>query len=282
MKKDPVEIFKDSLYAYDDYRVFLKDYFALRKKIRATFTQRYFAKHYGFGSHAFCNFVINGKRNLSSKTLVKFINALELDSAKAYYFENLVFFNQTSEVDEKDRYFEEMQRIRKRVNFQSVQSKQSNYYAKWYYPVVRELAVHADWQNRFDVLASLVYPSITEKEAEEAITIMIDIGILVVKDGEYFFKHENLDDSAIPAYIKKRARRDTFKAGLDALEAFSPKERYASFATFTADESTFDEINSLFEDFLNRATDKISDVSKGKKVFQMTYELFPVSKDFDK
>lgn len=279
MKKDPVENFKERVFEYDDYRDYLKDYLELRREIKSTFTQRYFAQRYGFSSPSFCNFVINGKRNLSDRSLSKLVAALELNATKADYFESLVHFNQTADMLEKDIFFNEMQKLRKRVKSKPLTVKQSDYFSKWYNPVLRELVVHLDWDGSFEKLASNVNPEITAKEAKESIELMLSIGVLLLKDGVYSWKNENIDDSKVPVYAKKKARRDLFLAGVESLESMSPQERHASFATVTTDEKTYNEINALYEEFLDKVTDKVND-SKGDKVFQVNYSMFPVSKKF--
>lgn len=281
MSKDPVEIFKESIFSYEDYRSFLKDYFVLRKRLRSTYTQRYFAQKHGFSTHAFFSYVINGKRNISLKTLSKFVEALELESTKADYFETLVNFNQTTEVVKKDVYYEELQKIRKRVKFSTLSTKQSDFFAKWYYPVLRELAVRADWEENYAVLAALVNPSITEKEAKDGIELMLDIGVLIKRNGEYHLENENLDDSGIPVFIKKKSRRDIFQTGLESLERLGPSERHCSYATFAANREVYAKINEYYDEFLDKVTGEVTGI-ESEEVFQLTYQLFPVSRNFKK
>lgn len=180
----------------------------------------------------------------------------------------------------KNTHFDELQRIKKRVNFAPLTTKQSDYYAKWYYPVLRELAVRADWKGDYDVLASLINPTITAKEAKEAVELMVEIKVLIKNGDDYAFESENIEDSAVPIYAKKKARRDTFLTGLDSLERFGPHERYSSYATFAANDEAYEEINKLYEEFLDKITDKVTDV-ECDKVFQLNYQLFPVSKKIE-
>ena len=55
----------EMIFEYDDYRIFLKDFFNAKKQEKPSFSQRYFAKKVGFNAHNFCTLVIEGKRNLS-------------------------------------------------------------------------------------------------------------------------------------------------------------------------------------------------------------------------
>ncbi len=175
MRKDRVKKLLDSLYRYEDYRDFLRDYFKLQKSLRSEFSQRSFAQRAGLTSHTFCSYVLNGKRNLSSKTIGAFAKTIGLDSTKTSFFTSLVYFTQTEEQKEKELHYEEMQRIRKVSKFKTITHKQSSFYERPYHAVVRELAVHSSWNGSFEDLAQLVYPSITKTQAKEAVELLLEM-----------------------------------------------------------------------------------------------------------
>ena len=278
MQKDKIEKFMESLYGYDDYRSFLKDYFKLQKEIKTSFTQRYFAQKAGFSSHTFCNYVVNGKRNLSTKTLRKFVLGLKLDKVKSDFFENLVNFNQADDQNEKEYYFAEMQKIKKNIKFVPITQKQSSFYEKWYYPVVRELAVNSDWNSSFKELASMVYPEITATEAEEAVKMMLDTSILIKQGENYSFAQNHIEDTLVPAFLKKKARREVFQRGVEVLDQMSPDKRFAAYSTFSADRETYEQINNLFLEYRQKMNELIVNSKQSSEVFQMTFGNFPLSR----
>ncbi len=169
MNCDDLEAFKESIFEYDDYRAYLKDYFTFRKKLWKHFTQRYFAQKAGFNSHAFCNYVMNGKRNLSSNTIERFISAMELDSNMAEYFETLVYFNQESDQNSKKLYFQKLEKILMQKQFYSLNGSQAKFYSSWYFAVLRELVVETNWGGNYNKLTSFMYPKITVAETKEAV-----------------------------------------------------------------------------------------------------------------
>jgi len=57
------------LYRYEDYRLYLKGYFALQKKVENGFSHRAFAKLAGFSSSSFCLHVMDGRKNLSAESI---------------------------------------------------------------------------------------------------------------------------------------------------------------------------------------------------------------------
>ena len=55
---------------------------------------------------------MDGQRGLTHKSVHKFIKGLQLNEWESLYFENLVFFNQAKEKEEKDFYYKNMELAR--------------------------------------------------------------------------------------------------------------------------------------------------------------------------
>jgi len=115
----------EKIFEYDNYRAFLKDYFSLMKKKKAFFTLKYFAKKAGFNSASFCMYVIDGRRNLSYKSIPKMIKGLELRGKRATYFENLVLMNQATSIEERERYYSTIEKLRKSTKYYKINKKHS-------------------------------------------------------------------------------------------------------------------------------------------------------------
>jgi uncharacterized protein (TIGR02147 family) len=131
---------KLNVFEYDDYRAFLKDKFAERKRLGKFFSHRYFAKKAGFKTPSLLQMVVRGKRNLTLESIKKFIKGFELSSREAKYFEMMVLFNQTPALAEKRQYYEQMLNIKKMAIGKKLARGQYEYYSHWYLPVIREMA----------------------------------------------------------------------------------------------------------------------------------------------
>ena len=73
---------------YSNYRTFLQDYYEFKKAEQPVFSHRYFAQKAGITSPNYLKLVMDGKRNLTKKTLLKFAAALGLKGMRAEFFEN--------------------------------------------------------------------------------------------------------------------------------------------------------------------------------------------------
>ena len=93
-----------SLFEYMNYRDFLRDYYEEKKREHSFYSFRLFSQKAGFKSPNFLKLVIDGNRNLSKESVYKFVKALGLNKKESDYFENLVFFNQSESLEEKNAY----------------------------------------------------------------------------------------------------------------------------------------------------------------------------------
>ena len=148
----------EHLFDYDDFRKFLQDYFEEQKKMRAVFSHRFFAAKAGFSSSSYCLNVIRGRFNLTPKSIEKIAKAMDFEPLQKSYFEALVQYNQAQQVDERENAWEQIVQIRKQIEFTHVTTREQAYFSKWYYPVVREMAVNADWHGDYMVLARMLTP----------------------------------------------------------------------------------------------------------------------------
>src|SRR5689334_10233731 len=83
-----------SVYAFLDYREYLRAYYQAAKRVRPSFSFRLFSRLAGLRSPNFLKLVIDGQRNLGADSTARFAQALELNGADAEFFSDLVAFSQ--------------------------------------------------------------------------------------------------------------------------------------------------------------------------------------------
>ncbi|MDO8520020.1 MAG: TIGR02147 family protein, partial [Deltaproteobacteria bacterium] len=172
MKQNHIDLFR-----YLDYRRFLKDWHAGAKKSRS-FSFRSFSQKAGFGSPSFFKLVMEGKRNLTEKSLAKFVTGLGLNRQEQEFFRNLVFFNQSQTHVEKDFYYQHLLRSKKFSEQKPIEKQQYEYYSTWYHPVIRELAVAASFDGTPEWLSNRIYPTVTPAQAEKSLSLLAGLGFI--------------------------------------------------------------------------------------------------------
>lgn len=282
MKESSQNQVVQKIFGYDDYRKFLGDFFSEQKRISEIFSNRYFAMKAGFKSSSYILSIIKGRFNLSYATLHKTISAMELNGASAQFFENLVFYNQAKEFDEREKYFQKLEEIRKRTNFYKLDNRQYEYIKAWYFLVLREIAVLFDWKDDFKKLARMIRPQISTEEARSAIGIMLEIGLLTKDDsGHYHQNSASLNLEGVPKYLLTNLKKELIMRGADAVQVIDKSERFAAFSTLTMCKETFDFACEVLEDARRKIIGKSLNDSNPDKVFEMNVLLFPVSHSID-
>lgn len=269
----------EELFKYDDYREFLKDFFSEQKRLQKVFSYRYFAAKSGFSSASFLVFILKGERNLSFKSIQKILQGLSLKGKSAKYFESLVLYNQTNSSEDKEKLFIKLNKLKKNSIYGKISKRQYSLYDKWYYQVIREVATIHEWNNNYKILAKLVRPSITEKEAKQALETLVSINLLKEKDGKFYQTKEAISAEGIPSFVIKKTRTELINRAAEAAELMSPNERFITGTTLSVGKDAYSEITEI----INDAREKIAKVAMHEnmhdidKVYQFNIQLFPLS-----
>jgi uncharacterized protein (TIGR02147 family) len=268
----------ETIFEYDNYRIFLHDYFQAKKAEEDSFSQRYFARNAGFNSHNFCTLVMQGKRNLSKDSIQKIIKTIGLKGKTANYFEFLVYLNQAVSLEEKELYFQCLKETGKKTQFYKLNKDQFFYYEKWYYPVVREILTMQDWKCDFAALAKAVRPSISPMEAREAVELL-ENNDLVHKDanGKYQLVNKFVTSASIPDFIKKKARRDVLLKGIETIDTINPNEKYAAYSTVTMSKKLYEEVRGILDDTRQKILALVDEDYAAEEVYEVVFQVFPVS-----
>ena len=268
----------EHLFDYDDFRKFMQDYFEEQKKMRSVFSHRFFAAKAGFSSSSYCLNVIRGRFNLTPKSIEKISKAMDFEPLQKEYFEALVQYNQAQQVDERDQAWELILQIRRQIEFTHVTTREQAYFSKWYYPVVRELAVESDWNGDFRVLARSLTPQITTEEAREAVKNLLEWGLLK-KDGERYERvSQMLDAAEIPPIALRKIRREYIQHAIGAVESMPKDERFAAFTTLAMSEKSYNYAVEVLEEARKKIIARAANDLDVERVYEMMLVAFPMSK----
>lgn len=272
----------EHLFDYDDFRKFMQDYFDEQKKLRAVFSHRFFAAKAGFSSSSYCLNVIRGRFNLTPKSIEKISKAMDFEPLQKAYFEALVQYNQAQQVDERDQAWEQILQIRKQIEFTHVTTREQAYFSKWYYPVVRELAVESDWNGDFRVLARSLTPQITTEEARDAVKNLLEWGLLKKEGERYERVSQMLDAAEIPPIALRKIRREYIQHAIGAVESMPKDERFAAFTTLAMSESSYNYAVEVLEEARKKIIARASNDTNVERVYEMMLVAFPMSKKVGK
>ncbi|MCB0309314.1 MAG: TIGR02147 family protein [Bdellovibrionales bacterium] len=268
------------IYSYDNYRVFLQDSFLELKQKNRMLSYRSFAKKVDL-SPAFMTMILDGKRNLSPRGIVKFSNGLHMNREESDFFHDLVLFNQATRSEEKLHHFEKMSKSRKFKELRYLEKAQFDYCSKWYYPAIREMMTLKGFREDPVWIASHLSPNISPKQAEEALSVLQYLklvsrnveGKLVLND-TVISSGEQFRSLAI-----KNFHMEMLCKAEQSIDRANREERDLSGLTFCLSQEDMHMVKSEILAFRRTLISKlVQKKTKSERVYQLNVQLFPLSK----
>ncbi len=275
----------DKIEHYSNYRKFLADFYKEKKKKSPCFSYRYFLKKADIKSPSFLKEVIDGKRNLTARSIKAFSRALGLCKDEASYFDVLVRFNQSDSAQEKKELLVEMYNYVKKVYEYPVPMAYYEYFKNWYNIALKELTCILDWKDNYALLARSLMPPITPEEAGSSVAMLLNFGFIVKnRDGSYSQSYPLQTASEEVKTIGRKELKHQFALLADeAIDRFPKDETDVTFFTFRASPDHIAMIKKEIGEFYDRlkvlmnysAIDKNKEVDR---IYQMNVQVFPLSK----
>ncbi len=195
------------IFQYIDYKKYLEDYRLMRKEWDEGFTHSYICFKLGQrNSRTLFRNILTGKRNLTPEFIKRFIILLELKEPEAQYFRVLVMYNQSTDVLEKELYFDQLIQMNHTPRVE-LGDEYSQFYSKWYHGAIRALLDICDFSSGYSKLSEKLNPTITPQEAKESITLLKKLK-LIEKNSDGYYKPTDKaissgGNSPFNPYIKK-------------------------------------------------------------------------------
>jgi uncharacterized protein (TIGR02147 family) len=268
----------NDIYSYSDYRQFLKDYYERNKASHPGFSYRLLAERAGINSSSYFKFVIEGKRNLSKKTLIKICQALRLKEREAEYFESLVFFNQGKTPAEKSIFFEKMLALQKYRNVPHIKKNQLEFFQEFHHCVIRELVAMRDFGGDYARLGKMVNPPITAAKAEASVNLLLELGFLDKRGDKFVQVNPVLSTGpGTQDFQVIRWQIRMMQLAIETFERSRAEERTISSSTMGVSKATFDLVVNKIRDFRAHLMEVVSRDENPERVYQLTIAAIPLS-----
>jgi uncharacterized protein (TIGR02147 family) len=267
------------LFAYTDYRKFLKDHYEEQKAKDAKFSHRYFTMKVGFSSSGYFSDVLSGKKNLSGAFMLKFAKALKLSKEEEEYFLNLISFNQAKTLEEKNRYYEKMMTSGK-VKVSVLEPDKYEYFSKWHYAAVREVLHYLPFKGDYKALAKNLDPPIALKDARKAIELLAGLGF-ISKNEEGYWRPAAANISTGGGFNGLNVanfHRNTLELAIRALDAFPPEQKGFSTLTLPLTGDKIRKAKLAIKNLRMYLLALAENGTKADRVYQFNFQLFPVTK----
>lgn len=268
-----------AVFNYFDYREYLQAVYDQRKRSDSGYSHRRFSLDAGISSSNYLFRVLKGERSLSNDYAAKFSHALHHTQNESRYFAVLVEFNAEKDVSKKEALLRTLLTLRYRKGIHTIEDTKLKFFGKWYYPVIRELAVILDFKNDFNLLARNCVPGITAQQAENAVTFLCKAGFLT-KDHEKYHRSDPVISSGdqVKSTILRKYHKQTLTQCIVALETVNSNDRDISSLTMSVSRKTFAAIQEEIQDFRKRLLAMAQEDTNPEIVCLAGFQLIPRSK----
>lgn len=270
---------RPSVFEFVDHRAYLGAYYEAEKTRRPAFSYRYFARRAGQSSPNFLKLVIEGKRNLGKESIPAFAKALDLDAEETQFFGDLVAFNQATTTEEKNRYFVRIAASRNFRKARRIEGELFDYLSHWFIPAVRELAARPDFRDDPKWIASQLRPTVTQKEAAQAMKVLLGLGLLVRREDGGIERGEPswTTGHEVTSFAVVNYHRQMLERASDAIGSVPQAERNVNSLVVCVGPETVPEIKRRMQAFHEELL-ALCDADKSPEmVYQIGMQCFPLS-----
>ena len=266
------------IFQYFDYRKFLEAYYRNRKFENPRFSYRSFAQKAGFTSSGLYLALVQGRQNLTTALLPKFIRGLGLSEKEAQYFSHLMEFTHATNGKAKQHHFEKMLPLMP-LSIKRPIADQKEYYSHWYYVAVRESLSILNFRDEYIMLGNFLTPTIKLMEAKKAIKVLSELG-LIKKSSQGFWRSVDvalLSGSEMGPWVIRTFQAEMMERAKQSLELHPKEKREISTSTFSISEMGLERIQTTLKSIQKKVMAIVQSDIKEDRVYQLNIQLFPLS-----
>lgn len=270
------------IFEYTDYRQYLLDYYTLKKSNNPSYSHRVFAKQAGLSSPSHLLMIIKGERNLSQKTVPKFVDGLKLSQKEAKFFELMVLFAQTEDLEMKSKYFAEIISIKSTLaTVHNLEKEKFDFLSKWYVVAIYVLIDTRSFNPNPNWIARRLGNRITPTQAAEALQILLRLEMIEVDSERSSYKQKLAGALSVRSDARSMAvyeyHQSMNRLASDALRQNPPSTREINSATISIPKDKLSEIQEKIRAFRKEINQIASAYTNPDDVYQMNIQLFALT-----
>ncbi len=266
--------------SYMDYRIYLQDFYQFKKGQKSSYSYRVFANKGGLGSPSHLKMVIDGKRNLSIASIARYKSALGIKGKDNEYFEQLVFFTQSQDLEEKNRLFNRLITLRSGVALGKLDLSQYEFLSQWFNVAIYVMLGISDFRATVDNIGMRLRYKVSPKEIAQSIELLIKLGLVTMVEKDQYRQVNGAlgTDDRVRGMAIFKYHQQMLELAKSSLRYDSLEEREFAGVTISVSQKdlpTFKEKVRAFRKEMN----ELATMLKGEEeIYQINIQLFPLSR----
>ena len=268
-----------SVFNYYEYRDFLRDFYAEKKKAKATFSYRYMAGKVGLHATHLMR-VFQKQRHLVEESIGPFITLCGFNDREAAYFAALVAYNKSRSDQQKRLAWERLLKSMS-VETRALAADQYELFQHWYYGAVRVLLSFHAFRGDFQDLGSRLSPPISATEARKAVRLLEKLGLIAKQeDGAYKLSDQFIStDGGWKTLAVRQFQKETLRLAGESLERHEKGERDISTVTVAVSRKQLPELKERIAEFRKSLLGMVKESPDYDEVYQFNVQLFPLTRN---
>lgn len=267
------------IYAFFDYRGFLKAAYEARKSGRGGFSYRKIAEQAGFSSAGFFSKILQGTSNISESMALRLAEVFQLKKHELEYFVALVRYEQASGHDEKRLHFERLLGLR-RSRVKSLEQEQFELFGQWHLVAIREALDFLIVRDDYAALGAMLWPAVGAEEVRHAIETLARLGLVKRHPDGYWERVEAVlstgeDWKSFAIAEFQRTMLDLARKSMDTTAR--PLRDYSTLTLSVSGEG-FQRIREILRDTRRAILEVARQDRATDRVIQLNMQAFPLTR----
>jgi uncharacterized protein (TIGR02147 family) len=181
-------------------------------------------------------------------------------------------------------YYSRIVECRRPIDIRTIDKDRYEFYSKWYHSVIREVVTMIDFRDDYARLGARLAPAIAAREAQESVSLLERLGFLERDDKGLYHQTDNVisvkPDTA-EAFVIEKFQCEMLQMALKAYDVVARNDRMSASTTFSISKTTFELFKMKTREFRKELLEIARLDNAPNRVYQFTFNLFPVSKTSD-
>jgi uncharacterized protein (TIGR02147 family) len=255
-----------------DYRSWIKDELLERVKRNPRYSARAFSRDLGI-SPAYLSLLLSGRRGLNEERAFLIAERLNWRGVRKRHFTTLVRSEAAKAPGAREAILSELESARlKAPGFSDVAIDLYRLVSDWYHFAIVELTELPGFCADPARIASRL--GISKTEASEAVSRLLQVGLLVAEGSALKKGHANYSTRDVPSEAIRKAHRKLLKKAEIAIETQDREERDFSGITMAIDVKKIPEAKARIRAFRREIMDLLESSPGKNAVYQLSVQLF--------